>query len=173
MNWSRGFGNNGPSLEAGVLSILRACIFSEPWTPPNDVPFIHHDLLSAQASLGLSALLDGFVLRSWTALQHAHYQYLGSRRTGNRWHSLLSRRIWQIAWGSWQLRCSLSRSEDSLVLSRRHADLDAAINAAFSRDRSALPAPARRWFQRSPSALHSETLDFKLLWLRNVQAWLS
>lgn len=161
-----------PSLSSGIVSMIRSWSTSTPWTIPAEVPSTHHYLLSSQAALGLSALMDGFMLRSWTAFQHAHYQFLGSKRTGKRWHSLLIRRIWQIAWISWQHRYQVLRSEDSLVLLRRHADLDAAIAAAFATDRSHLPRPARRWFLRSPSALHSETLDYKLLWLRNVQAWM-
>lgn len=162
-----------PSLRAGVLSMLRSWRNDVPWEVPECVPVDHYALLTSQADLGLLSLADGFVVRSWTAIQHAHYLSFGSRRTGTRWTSLLIRRIWQIAWAAWQHRYNVSQSADSLLLSRRHSALDDEISEIFTRDLSSIPGPARRWFRRSPSALHSESLDFKLLWLRNVKAWLA
>jgi hypothetical protein len=160
-----------PVLREGLLSQLRTWRTGMPWLGLQNIPAPYQQALDAQWNLGPSALIDGMVHWKCVEIQQRYYAWLRRRRTGFRWHVMLIRQIWQIAWDLWKHRLDVLHSPDSLSLARSHELLNDRIEAAFARDRANFPTAASRWFSRSPRDLYLETLDYKKLWLEAVSAF--
>ncbi len=55
-----------------------------------------------QALLGWQALFEGVLASDWSSLQQSHYDKSGSRRTGLKWVSQHSHKIWQAVFKMWE-----------------------------------------------------------------------
>jgi hypothetical protein len=161
-----------PDLKAGIFSLLESLFAQEPWTPPVATNPTATATFVEQARIGTRHVLDGFLSPTWSHTQNLYYQGIGRRTTGTQWTSRLIRMIWQIAWDLWLHRRRIKESVDNCALPELHHTLNQAINRAFEEYNSnPAPDPSRaRWFFRSASQLHKETLDWKNRWLEMVNS---
>jgi len=60
--------------------------------------------VAKQTLAGWQSFLEGRIVLEWEAVQSRYYAWLGNRRTGKRWVSMLIRKVWEIAWDQWDHR---------------------------------------------------------------------
>ena len=71
-----------------------------------------NSLLDAQSLIGWNGVLEGCLSREWTNRQSQYFKDQNSRRSGQRWMSILIRRLWKIPWDLWQHRNHKEHMQD-------------------------------------------------------------
>ena len=162
--------NTAPDLKTGLLSLIDSAISHTPWTPPQTSHLLTQSTFQAQLLLGNRQVLDGFFSPLWASTQSDHYVYLGRRTTGTQWMSKVIRMIWQIAWDMWIHRRRIKDTIDDCALPGMHLALDLAVNNAYAAQLLSPDPTLTRWFSRSPTAIHLESLDWKERWLEMIHS---
>jgi len=58
----------------------------------------------AQAAIGWTGFLEGLLSVKWADIQDAFYKSIGSRRSGRRWATDLSKQLWKMIFTMWDHR---------------------------------------------------------------------
>jgi hypothetical protein len=88
----------------------------------SSTPFIYtsaprymHECLAAQEALGGHRLLMGWILRDWSIWQQSYYDRCRSKRSGQRWVTLLIKKLWEVAWDLWEHRNDILHHQENEV----------------------------------------------------------
>ena len=116
--------------------------------------------------IGWDAFLEGRVSKLWAVVQHEHYTASGKRNTGQRWLSLLIRKLLDVAWDQWEHRCGQAHEREETAHAQQISTavedtLRSGPGRLTGRDRSYFSLPARVW---------SLSTSKKAGWLANVDA---
>ena len=69
--------------------------------------------VQSQEDVGWRSLLEGLPVRGWAEVQQRYYEFIGSRKTGERWLTALIQKLWDVAWDLWDHRNSVVHDKDS------------------------------------------------------------
>jgi hypothetical protein len=159
--------NDASSTTSHFLQRLHAWKNQDAPRPPNYAWPGVSALVTQQDLIGWRAFLEGCVLQAWAAKQQEYYVWLERKNTEKHWVTTLIKRLWQISWDMWEHRRGELKSPSSPALLREHARLDARIAVEFDDIRSLIKKD-RRWFRRPQEVLYTETIDYKVQWLKSV-----
>ncbi len=152
------------------------CSYLQAWRSGNSLPPVHdfspifglRAAIEAQSSLGWQALLEGCLVCHWAAIQQKYYEWIGSRRSGRRWVSMLIRKVWEVAWDLWEHRNGIvhARSINSGYLRQTLAS----IQHQLSMGPTHLAPADLQHFSRGQEVLDSNQPELQAAWLNNVIA---
>ena len=99
-----------PRIQAAIYFALRQYnkegdyeTYIDPTLPQGDL----RDCVQAQSKIGWTGFLEGLLSPQWAVLQDAYFKQMGSRRTGMRWATGLSRELWKFVFSMWDHRNSV------------------------------------------------------------------
>jgi hypothetical protein len=93
-----------PTIQEVVCNYLTAWRTDQPFPPcSSHFPGVQA-ALNSQAAVGWQVFLEGCRVADWAEIQQRYYSWLGRRRTGRRWISMLIRKLWDVAWDLWEHR---------------------------------------------------------------------
>jgi hypothetical protein len=149
------------------------CSYLSAWRTDAQVPssqqFTYLGLpaaIDAQSRIGWQALLEGCLVCEWAAVQQSYYTWIGSRRTGRRWVSLLIRKLWDTAWDLWEHRNGIVHraSVNSGHLHSVHTSIRHQISLGPGR----LAASDLPHFNSGADILQDGPPEMQVAWLGNV-----
>lgn len=154
-----------PAIQSGISHGLRHW-FDDDVTQPYSGGL--HEVYAAQTRAGWHCFIDGFIHPEWMQQQQQYLQWLGSRRTANRWMEQLIRMVWQIAWDMWGHRMRISQKNDAASELATAAALDATITDRYQQLPQPCPTHLTQWFQDDLNTILEESNDFKEQWVELV-----
>ena len=93
-------------IQANLKLVLRNFIKSEnfeSYIPPGLSEDIH-TCFKAQSEIGWTGFLEGILSVKWATTQDDFYKSIGSRRSGQRWATDLSKQLWKMIFSMWDHR---------------------------------------------------------------------
>jgi hypothetical protein len=159
-----------PGVRDAICSYLQAWRLGDTLPPVQDFAAIFglRAAIEAQSSLGWQALLEGCVASDWAAIQQKYYEWIGSRRSGRRWVSMLIRKLWEVAWDLWEHRNGIvhARAVNSGQLRLTLASIQHQLSlGSVHLARADLPH-----FNKGHDVLESDQPELQVAWLNNVIA---
>ena len=133
-----------PAIAAALLQLLRCHHGNLEWTGP------HGEVGRAAArqwKVGPADLAEGLLVTDWAALQQQHYRQIRSRRSGQRWASLVSEQLWLLSFSMWEHRNEIHRSSAAFLQQQEGKKLDRKVERQCMRGSAGLPATAQRLFK--------------------------
>jgi hypothetical protein len=121
------------------------------------------DAIDAQ---GWQAFFEGCLACDWAAIQHKYYVWIGSRRSGRRWVSMLIRKLWDTAWDLWEHRNGIvhERAVNSVSIRQTLTAIQHQLSLGpLTLAREDLPQ-----FNRGRAVLESNQPELQAAWLHNV-----
>ena len=119
-----------------------------------------------QAQIGWHAFLEGRVSKHWAVVQQAHYTSIGKKNTGQRWLSLLIRKLLDVAWDQWEHRCGQAHQQAETA---HDQSIRQAVEEALRGGPGQLTGRDRQYFQ-FPERVRALPTSKKAGWLANVDA---
>ena len=96
-----------PEIQAAIFFALRQFnkdgeydTFLDDTIPTGDI----RNCATAQSHIGWSGFLEGLLSPKWAQAQQLFYHRTGSRRTGTRWATGLSKELWKLVFSMWDHR---------------------------------------------------------------------
>ena len=123
-----------------------------------------------QCIIGWRNLLRGFVSVEWANVQDKYYKWLGLKRTGKRWVTMLIKKLWDVSWSQWEDRNGALHNTPIADDLSGAASLDAAIKAECRLGSQGLPPHVRCTFPKDVSRLLQSSLHERKCWLQLVRA---
>ena len=99
-----------PELQAAIYFVLRQFNKDGEYDTYVDSRILTGELRNcvlAQSKIGWTGFLEGLLSPLWAKLQQAHFHQIGSRRTGIRWATGLSKELWKLVFSMWNHRNSV------------------------------------------------------------------
>jgi hypothetical protein len=156
-----------PSLAAVICDRLSAWRYG---TEPIVNPSTFLGLRAAtdnQEKVGWEALLEGAPAIGWREVQQAYLEWLGSRKTGERWLSALIQKLWDVAWDLWSHRNRILHDKDN---NARITDQIQQIRDQFTAGRSGLTQDAKILFCQGMAKTIALSPAMQEAWLIRVIA---
>ena len=122
--------------------------------------------IQEQDMIGWDAFLEGRVSKLWAVVQHEHYTASGKRNTGQRWLSLLIRKLLDVAWDQWEHRCGQAHHQAEPA---HDHSIRQAVEEALRGGPGHLTGRDRQYFQ-FPERVWALPTSKKAGWLANVDA---
>jgi hypothetical protein len=128
---------------------------ANPPVPSYNWPGVNNIVLD-QDVVGWGAfLVEGGVLHVWAAKQQEYYyNWIKRPNTGQRWITILIKKLWEISWNMWEQRNGEVNKPKSPASLREHTWLDALITTNY-KDASTLAIKDRRWLRRLKELLNT------------------
>ena len=106
-----------PEIQAAIFFALRQFnkdgeydTFLDATIPTGDI----RDCVVAQSHIGWTGFLEGLLSPQWARVQQLFYHRIGSRRTGTRWATGLSKELWKMVFSMWDHRNSVLFSKGKI-----------------------------------------------------------
>jgi hypothetical protein len=122
-----------------------------------------------QALLGWQAFLEGILAQEWAVLQQSHYENSGSRRTGNKWVSTLSHKLWQAVFWMWDHRNTVLHKSGALSEFSGSRELYAACIREFDLGTVHLDEIYHHFLDIGKTEFRKETIDYKRNWFSIIR----
>ena len=123
-----------------------------------------------QSLIGWRNLLSGFVSVEWASVQNRYYKWLGLKRTGKRWVTMLIKKLWDISWDQWEDRNGALHSTPMADDLNGAVSLDAAIQAECRLGSIGLPPNVRCTFPKDVKVLLNSPVHERKCWLQLVRS---
>ena len=105
------------------------------------------DTVKAQEIVGWRAFLEGCPVVGWSEVQQRYYEWIKSKKSGERWLSALIQKVWDVAWDLWDHRNNVAHDKDSgLRLQQLRKDIEEQFelgSATVTQDAKLLFRPGR------------------------------
>ena len=99
-----------PEIQAAIYFALRQFnkegnyeTYVDPSLPIGEL----RDCVIAQSKIGWTGFLEGLISPKWAKVQQLYFRQIGSRRTGLRWATGLSKELWKLVFSMWDHRNSV------------------------------------------------------------------
>ena len=123
----------------------------------------------SQARLGWQSFLSGLLSTEWASLQDRYYQSLGSRRSGLKWSSDLSRRLWEAVYSMWDHRNTVMHRTGKITEFSGGKELLDGCLFELSLGFTNLDPIYHPYLDISRSALLKESTDYKRNWFSIIR----
>ena len=92
-----------------------------------------------QERIGWGIMLEGCVTHRWASAQQKYYEWIGSKKSGNRWMTNLIKKLWDMSWIAWDHRNTILHDEDNVVNKEELSLLNEAIQEEWELGCISLP----------------------------------
>ena len=108
--------NTDPRLIRGIEKVLRQFNKDGDFDShiPGDLTTELRECFTAQAHIGWVGFLEGIISTKWATYQNLYYKKIGSRRSGSRWATDLSKQLWKGVFAMWDHRNNALFATDTL-----------------------------------------------------------
>ena len=123
------------------------------------------DTFSAQDAMGWELFMEGCVSSEWARVQQHYLTWMGSRKTGKRWVSLLITKLWEVSWSMWDNRNDVLHNA---MTPRKQLEIDAVhaeIRQQYAMGCADLRESDQRCFQKDKEDIILLELAYKKKWL--------
>jgi hypothetical protein len=159
-----------PDITFAICSSLRAWHDGTPLPPINTDDDILRRALREQDQIGWRPFIDGFHSLAWRECQSSYFRTIRSQRSSLVWKSLVTRRIWKIAWEMWTHRNSILHTSGQSTHRSESPYLDQEIRNEYLRGHAGLTARHRHLFTRNLQQILRASYTNKRAWLASVYA---
>ena len=155
-----------PNLAAVVCDRLSA--WRHESTPKVHVsPFLGlRDMIKAQDNAGWRCVLEGIPVTGWSEVQQRYYEWIGSRKTGERWLTAFIQKLWDVAWDLWEHRNSVAHHKE---ISQHFQQLQRAIAEEFELGPASVTQEARQLFRPGKESILAGNEAMQMAWLVRIQ----
>ena len=137
---------------------------------PFQVPTEVLTAAQAQRRIGTQALVEGLLAKQWAIKQQSYYEHRRSRRTGNRWASLVVKQIWLLGFHMWEHRNNRFHSDRCLAVDDASRKADITIQREYKRGPEDLPVETQSLFRQPLDQRLKASLSERQRWINLVGA---
>ena len=131
------------------------------------LPFLGlQDTVLLQDMVGWQAFLEGTPVRRWAEVQQCYYEWIKSRKSGERWLAALIQKVWDVAWDLWEHRNSIAHETESC---QKTLQLKRDITEEFGKGSVTVTTDARMLFRPGLEAILNGNEDMQMAWLVRIQ----
>ena len=123
-----------------------------------------------QNRIGWGIMLEGCATHRWATAQQKYYEWIGSKKSGNRWMTNLIKKLWNISWNVWDHRNSKMHDEDNVVKDEEISLLDEAIKQEWELGCLILPPLIQRYYRTNVEIVLAYNMKRKKDWFSVVRS---
>ena len=116
--------------------------------------------------MGWQAFLEGTPVKQWAEVQQCYYDWIKSKKSGERWLTAIIQKVWDVAWDLWEHRNSIMHAKDS---SAQLMKLQMEIKAEFEMGPATVTTDARILFRPGLDIILKGDEAQQMAWLRRIQ----
>ena len=131
------------------------------------LPFLGlRDTVQLQDEVGWQAFLEGTPVKQWAEVQQCYYDWIKSKKSGERWLAAVIQKVWDVAWDLWEHRNSIVHAKDS---SAQLMKLQMEIKAEFEMGPATVTTDARILFRPGLDTILKGDEAQQTAWLIRIQ----
>ena len=164
--------NTCPDLSTLLITALQQWKTNRRMVRPHGMTFPRcNELWNAQMGIGWRNALGGSLSNLWKEIQHNYYIFIGSRKTGVRWVSMLIKKLWLISWDQWADRNNILHESPLADDLSGALTLDRSITMEWNKGTVNMPQRVKRTFPQSVDSILHAPLEKKKKWFTLVRSF--
>ena len=124
------------------------------------------DTVKLQDDVGWQAFLEGTPVKQWAEVQQCYYDWIKSKKSGERWLAAVIQKVWDVAWDLWEHRNSIAHGKDS---SARLKQLQMEITAEFEMGPATVTKDARILFRPGLEIILKGDEAQQMAWIHRIR----
>jgi hypothetical protein len=156
-----------PIMTAMICDGLSAWRYDKEQSARTPADFGLHDAAANQDGVGWQALLEGTPATGWRDVQERYLQFIGSRRSGERWLSAVIQKLWDVAWDQWNHRNGILHDKDNSVIRSLQEEQ---IRKQFAQGWTTVTRDAKTLFRDGLDKTLELSAELQAGWLIRVEA---
>ena len=124
------------------------------------------ETVQAQDDLGWRSFLEGCPVKGWAEVQQRHFEFIKSKRTGERWLAAVIQKVWDAAWDLWDHRNKVVHGKES---NSRLRQLRWEIEEQFDLGSATVTHDAKLLFRPGKEKILEGNADLQTAWLVRIR----